>query len=68
MREKKRSDYYIHSIKRAIQILNSFTLQKKELGITELSKKLNLHKSVTVANSFLIEKKKKRDKNAKLER
>jgi len=45
MREKKRSDYYIHSIKRAIQILNSFTLQKKELGITELSKKLNLHKS-----------------------
>jgi len=45
MKGKKRSDYYIHSIKRAIQILNSFTLQKKELGITELSKKLNLHKS-----------------------
>ena len=45
MKGKKRSDYYIHSIKRAIQILNSFTLQKKELGVTELSKKLNLHKS-----------------------
>jgi len=45
MKEKKRSDYYIKSIKRSIQILNSFTLQKKELGITELSKMLNLHKS-----------------------
>ncbi|MBA3061393.1 MAG: IclR family transcriptional regulator [Atribacteria sp.] len=42
---KKRSDYYIQSIKRAIQILNSFTPQEKELSITELSKKLNLHKS-----------------------
>ncbi|MDD4363000.1 MAG: helix-turn-helix domain-containing protein [Atribacterota bacterium] len=45
IKNKKRSDYYNHSIKRAIQILNSFTLQKKELGVTELSKKLNLHKS-----------------------
>jgi len=45
LKEKKRSDYYIHSVKRAIQILNSLTLQNKELGITELSKKLNLHKS-----------------------
>jgi len=42
---KNRSDYYIQSIKRAIQILNSFTPQEKELSITELSKKLNLHKS-----------------------
>lgn len=42
---KKRSDYYIQSIKRAIQILNSFTPQEKELSITELSKRLNLHKS-----------------------
>jgi IclR family transcriptional regulator, KDG regulon repressor len=45
MKEKKRSDYYIKSIKRSIKILNSFTLQKKELGITELSKMLKLHKS-----------------------
>jgi IclR family transcriptional regulator, KDG regulon repressor len=45
IKNKKRSDYYIKSLKRSIQILNSFTLQKKELGITELSKKLNLHKS-----------------------
>jgi len=42
---KKRSDYYIQSIKRAVQILSSFSLKEKELGITELSKKLNLHKS-----------------------
>jgi len=42
---KKRSDYYIKSIKRAIQVLNSFTIKEEELGITELSKILNLHKS-----------------------
>ena len=42
---KNRSDYYIQSIKRAVQILNSFTLKEKELSITELSKRLNLHKS-----------------------
>ena len=42
---KKRSDYYIESIKRAIQILNSFTIKEKELGVTEISKRLNLHKS-----------------------
>lgn len=43
--DKKRSDYYIESIKRAIQVLNSFKLKEKELGVTELSKRLNLHKS-----------------------
>jgi len=42
---KKRSDYYIQSIKRAIRILNSFALKKGELGVTELSERLNLHKS-----------------------
>ncbi|PKP58013.1 IclR family transcriptional regulator [Candidatus Atribacteria bacterium HGW-Atribacteria-1] len=42
---KKRSDYYIQSIKRAVQILNSFTLKEDELGVTELSERLNLHKS-----------------------
>jgi len=42
---KKRSDYYIESIKRAIQVLNSFTFKERELGVTELSKRLNLHKS-----------------------
>lgn len=42
---KKRSDYYIKFIKRVTQVLNSFTLKEKELRVTELSKKLNLHKS-----------------------
>lgn len=41
----KRSDYYINSIKRSIQILSSFTFKKKEFTITELSKKLNINKS-----------------------
>lgn len=62
MMSKKRSDYYIQSIKRAIQILNSFTLKEKELSITELSKRLNLHKStvhrilVTLEDEALVEK------------
>jgi len=42
---KKRSDYYIESIRRAIQVLNSFTLNESELRIAELNKRLNLHKS-----------------------
>ena len=62
MMSKKRSDYYIQSIKRAIQILNSFTPREKELSITELSKKLNLHKStihrilVTLEDESLVTK------------
>jgi len=43
--KKNRTDYYIESIKRATQILKSFTANEKEFGVTELSKKLNLHKS-----------------------
>ena len=43
--DKKRSDYYIKSIRRAIQALNSFTSEEREWGVTELGKKLNLHKS-----------------------
>lgn len=42
---KKRSDYYIKSIKRTIQVLNSFAVKEKELGVTELSKIVNLNKS-----------------------
>lgn len=57
---KKQSDYYIESIKRAVQILHTFSLEEKELGITELSKRLNLHKStvyrilVTLANEGIV--------------
>lgn len=43
--DKKSSDYSIKSIKRTVQVINSFTANAHELGVTELSKMLNLHKS-----------------------
>ncbi|NLB11513.1 IclR family transcriptional regulator [bacterium] len=42
---KERSDYYNQSIKRAALILNTLGSQNKELGISELSRLLDLHKS-----------------------
>lgn len=42
---KKRSEYYVQSIKKAIKILNCFSLNNKELSITEIAKMLKLHKS-----------------------
>src|SRR5690554_4483743 len=42
---KDKSNYYIKSIKRAIRVLDSFSLEENKLGVTELSKKLKLHKS-----------------------
>lgn len=42
---KKRSDYYNQSIKRCALILNALGSQNKELGISELSRLLDLHKS-----------------------
>lgn len=59
---KKQSEYYIESIKRAIKILNSFTPNEKYLGITELGKRLNLHRStvyrilVTLASEGVVVK------------
>jgi IclR family acetate operon transcriptional repressor len=35
----------VQSIERAIAILKAFSLEKEELGVTELSQRLNLHKS-----------------------
>ena len=35
----------VQSIERATAILKAFTLEKEELGVTELSQQLNLHKS-----------------------
>ena len=35
----------VQSIERAIAILKAFSLEKEELGVTELSRKLDLHKS-----------------------
>jgi IclR family transcriptional regulator, KDG regulon repressor len=57
---KRQSDYYVESIKKAIQIINSFTINEKELGVTELSRKLTLHKStihrimVTLASEGIV--------------
>ncbi|MBN2396372.1 MAG: IclR family transcriptional regulator [Candidatus Atribacteria bacterium] len=62
MKSKNRSDYYIHSIQRAIRILEVFSLRRKELSITELSRELNLHKStvhrilVTLEDEHFIKK------------
>lgn len=42
---KKRSEYYNNSIKRAFKVLSSFSVNEKELGITDLSKRLKIHKS-----------------------
>ena len=35
----------VQSIERAISILKAFSTEKGELGVTELSRQLNLHKS-----------------------
>lgn len=43
--KKKRSDYYIKSIKRAIQVLNCFSSKQKKWTISKISKKLGFHKS-----------------------
>jgi len=43
--KKDPSEYYIESIRRAFQILNCFTFNEKELGVSELSKKIELPKS-----------------------
>ncbi len=41
-----KSVYYNQSIKRAIQIMNLFTLQQKELSLSEICRKMDLHKSI----------------------
>lgn len=38
--------YYIRSIKRAIQILNLYTCNGPGLGVSDIAKQLNIHKSV----------------------
>lgn len=43
--KKSKSDYLIQSVSRALDILEIFNLQEKELGVTELSKRLKLHKN-----------------------
>ncbi len=42
---KKRSEYYLKSLNKAMQILNALAQENVELGVTELSKKVGWHKS-----------------------
>lgn len=41
-----RSEYYNQSIKRAIQIMHLFNSQEKELSLAEISRKMDIHKSI----------------------
>lgn len=42
---KDKSVYVVQSVDRALDILEAFNYSKEELGVTELSHKLNLHKN-----------------------
>jgi DNA-binding IclR family transcriptional regulator len=43
--KKAKSDYLIQSVSRALDILEAFVVGQEELGVTELSRKLKLHKN-----------------------
>lgn len=43
--KKAKADYLIQSVSRALDILEAFTVHEEELGVTELSRKLKLHKN-----------------------
>src|SRR5512135_2270091 len=43
--KREKSNYTIQSVSHALDILESFTKTEKELGVTELSKRLGLHKN-----------------------
>jgi DNA-binding IclR family transcriptional regulator len=42
---KEKSEYVVQSVDRALDILEAFNYGQEELGVTELSHKLNLHKN-----------------------
>jgi DNA-binding IclR family transcriptional regulator len=44
-RRKEKSEYVVQSVDRALDLLESFNYNEEELGVTELSHKLNLHKN-----------------------
>ncbi len=44
-RRKEKSEYVVQSVDRALDILEAFNYNEEELGVTELSHKLNLHKN-----------------------
>lgn len=43
--KKEKSEYIVQSVTRALDILEALSDKEDELGVTELSKKLNLHKN-----------------------
>ncbi len=45
MTKKAKSDYLIQSVSRALDLLEAFTPKEGELGVTELARKLKLHKN-----------------------
>jgi DNA-binding IclR family transcriptional regulator len=45
MAKKEKSDYLIQSVSHALDLLEQFHEEVDELGVTELSKRLNLHKN-----------------------
>ena len=44
-RRKEKSEYVVQSVERALDILEAFNYNEEELGVTELSHKLDLHKN-----------------------
>lgn len=45
MAKKAKSDYLIQSVSRALDLLEAFSTKEGELGVTELARKLGLHKN-----------------------
>ena len=45
MTKKAKADYVIQSVSRALDLLEAFTHKEGELGVTELARKLKLHKN-----------------------
>ncbi len=45
MTKKAKSDYLIQSVSRALDLLEAFTFKEGALGVTELARKLKLHKN-----------------------
>jgi DNA-binding IclR family transcriptional regulator len=44
-RKREKSEYVIQAVNRALAILEGFDYQQEELGVTELAKRLGLHKN-----------------------
>ncbi len=45
MTKKAKADYLIQSVSRALDLLEAFTFKEGELGVTDLARKLKLHKN-----------------------